>query len=146
MGVFSFGAPLGLRDAVTSRGGGSNAGVPRQENTFPWDPEEGLCIGPYGGPRVVAFSRNRGAPVAPMGPQFRPNNGLPHSYGAVHSYCTLAAAFLPARETSAENQRWKSGLALLESESSSVRVHGNLAHKKTPPPQDYPRALSIGLL
>jgi hypothetical protein len=40
-------------------------GVPRsQETAPPWDPQVGLCLGPYGGPRKRgAFSYERGTPA-----------------------------------------------------------------------------------
>ena len=44
--------------------GPSGTGVPRSsENATPWDPTVGSCLGPYGGPRGVAFAYERDAPT-----------------------------------------------------------------------------------
>ena len=40
------------------------AGVPRsKEIAPPWDPAVALCLGPYGDPREVSVSCERGTPV-----------------------------------------------------------------------------------
>ena len=42
-------------------------GVPRsQETPLLWDPTVGLCLGPYGAPRGLAFSYERGTPAGRM--------------------------------------------------------------------------------
>ena len=94
------GSGRGREQGQVVRYAGGGTGVPHlQENTPPWDPTLGLCLGSKGVPRGMVFSYGRGTPVrgGVSVHSASPPQGILCTPGGVYVFLMLAVAvwFVP---------------------------------------------------